>query len=729
MAVDTNSQENIQITNEYRLLLKSCRYVVSTEEKKLIRKAFNFALNAHGDIRRKSGELYIFHPLAVAQIVSKEIGLGATAIICSLLHDVVEDTDIQLEEIEGIFGKKVAKIIDGLTKISGFIGHTPSMQAENFRKILLTMAEDLQVILIKIADRLHNLRTLDAVPKQTQLKIASETIELFAPLANRLGLFNIKSEMEDLVLKYTEPQIYQEIDSKINAYNIQLGKYVKTLMKPVTEVLKLSNIQYEYKARFKSRYSIYKKMKSRNIVFDQVYDLFAIRIIVLNSLDEKADCWHVYSIITDFYKPNSDRLRDWLSTPKINGYESLHTTVMGPAGRWVEIQVRSKRMDEIAEKGYAAHWRYKEQNNLFDSTLDEWIKQVGDMLTSQEGSAIEFFDEFKMNLFSREVYIFTPKGDLKVLPSKSTVLDFAFHIHTDIGLYCIGAKVNNKLASLNYVLQNGDQVEILTSKKVQVKVEWEKFVNTAKAISKIKQALKEERKVIVNKGMQILNKKLEIFNKDVNAVASRFIDYFQVGSYEELLFRLGNNAIDHADLNNAFKVLKIEVNSSDKVKENNLKKGDILLVGGESDVDYSFAKCCNPIPGDDIFGFLAVGEGIIIHRTNCPTGIKLMSSYGFRIVEASWRLSPAEKKEYFSVGISFRGLDNVGMLSSITDIISRQFEINMKSISANSIAGAFEGKIVVSIFDTHHLDSLIEKLKMIDGMDSVNRFHVDERVN
>jgi len=728
MTTDT-SQENIQIRNTYRTLLKSCGHNISTDEKKTIRKAFNFAWNAHSDVRRKSGELYIFHPLAVAIIVSKEMGMGTTAIVCALLHDVVEDTDVSLDEIEGIFGLKVAKIIDGLTKISGFIGHTPSMQAENFRKILLTMSEDLQVILIKIADRLHNMRTLDAVSKQTQLKIASETIELFAPLAHRLGLFSIKSELEDLVLKYTEPHIYQELDSKINAFNIQLNRFVKTFMKPIQEVLDKNNIKYEYKARFKSKYSIYKKMKNRTIEFEQVYDLFAIRIIIENSPDEKAVCWRIYSILTDFYKPNSDRLRDWLSTPKVNGYESLHTTVMGPAGRWVEIQIRSKRMDEIAEKGYAAHWKYKEKQNIsIDSALDDWIKQVGDILSSQEGSAIEFFDEFKMNLFSHEVYVFTPKGDLKVLSAKSTVLDFAFHIHTDIGIHCIGAKVNNKLAALNYVLQNGDQVEILTSKKIQVKNEWLEFANTAKAISRIKQILKEERKEIAQKGRLLLKKKFEIQNIDFNASINTLVDYFQIGSTEELLYQIGGNFIDHADLNNAFKILKLGGVSIKKAGDNSPKKGDILMVGGESDVAYNLAKCCNPIPGDEIFGFSSVGEGIIIHRTSCPNGIKLMSSYGFRIVDAVWTQKRSEKLEFFPVGISFRGLDNVGMLRSITEIISNQFEINMKSITATSTAGAFEGKIVVNIYDTQYLDSLIEKLKAIDGMDSVSRFHVDEKV-
>lgn len=717
-------KENIQLRNTYRTLLRAARPYVSNAEKKIIRKAFNFALNAHQGMRRKSGELYIFHPLSVAIIATREIGLGCTSIVCCLLHDVVEDTDVTLEEIEGIFGPKVAKIISGLTKISDFIGHTPSMQAENFKKILLTMSEDLRVILIKIADRLHNMRTLDAVPKQTQLKISSETLELFAPLAHRLGLFAIKSELEDLAFKYTEPQLYQEIDAKISAYSAQMNRFVKTFMKPVQKILDQQNFKYEYKARFKSRYSIYKKMQTRNIDFSQIYDLFAIRIIIDNSVDEKTDCWRVYSIITDFYKPNSDRMRDWLSTPKLNGYEALHITVMGPTGRWVEIQIRSRRMDDIAEKGFAAHWKYKENANMQDSTLDEWIKQVSEILLNQDGSAIEFFDQFKLNLFSGEVYVFTPKGEMKVLPSQSTVLDFAFYIHSDIGLHCIGAKVNSRLVSLNYPLNNGDQVEILTSSKPQVKHEWLNFVKTAKAISKIKQALKEERKEFAAKGEAILHKKLQLENLENEKSIELLTDYFNLGSDEELYYFIGTNKIDHSDLHNAFRALSFVEKKENKNQVN--KNQEIIILDDQVDVPYKFASCCNPIPGDKIFGFLTVGEGIIIHRTNCPAGIKLMANYGFRIVNVDWPEKRSINTEYFSVGIFFRGIDNIGMLSKISDIISRQFEINMKSISVNSNAGAFEGRIVVNIYDTKHLDALIDKLKSIEGMESVKRFHVED---
>ncbi|MFC2114292.1 RelA/SpoT family protein [Bacteroidota bacterium] len=726
-------QENRQLANMYRSLLRACKNYISNEDKKLIRKAFNFSLNAHAGIRRKSGELYIFHPLAVSIIAVKEMGLGTTSIVASLLHDVVEDTEISLEEIESIFGKKVAKIIDGLTKISGVIGHTRSMQAENFRKILLTMSEDVRVILIKIADRLHNMRTLDAVSKKNQLKIASETLELFAPLAHRLGLFTIKSELEDLSIKYTEPLIFQNLDSKIKSNQLQLNRFVKTFMRPVQDSLDKNKFSYEVKARFKSVYSIYKKMKSRNIGYDQIYDLFAIRIILDNSIEEKADCWRVYSVVTDFYKPNSERLRDWLSTPKVNGYESLHTTVMGPNGKWVEVQIRTRRMDDIAEKGYAAHWKYKEKSDQYDTTLDEWIKQVGELLRSQDGSAIEFFDEFKMSLFSHELYVFTPKGDMKILPSNSTTLDLAFEIHTDVGNQCIGAKVNNRLVPLSHQLKNGDQVEIITSRKQKPQPEWLDFIVTAKAKSKIKQALKDERKKKAEIGQDILMKKLKLHkDKTQQLRLNALLDYFNKGSEFELFFHIGTGKINVTDLNNAFKILKIDTQkkkSKKTIEEDKEKKPDIIEIGKSLSEYYSLAACCNPIPGDDIFGFVTVGEGIMIHRTSCPVGIKLMSNYGYRIVHANWAKKEFKEVEYFPVGIRFAGFDNVGLLSVITDIISKQFEINMQSINVSSKDGTFSGSIIVKIYNTEHLDKLIDKIRGVEGIDQVSRFHVDEDID
>ena len=727
-------QEERYLRNDYRTLLRACKPIVTELDKKLIRKAFNFALDAHKDTRRKSGELFIFHPLAVAIIVAREIGLGATSIICSLLHDAVEDTAVSLEDIEAIFGKKVAKIIDGLTKISGFIGNTKSIQAENFRKILLTMSEDVRVILIKLADRLHNMRTLDAVKKESQLKIASETLELFAPLAHRLGLYSIKSELEDLSLKYTEPLIYHEIDTKIKLNQSQMNRFVKSFMKPIQQQLDKAGLKYEVLARYKSAYSIYKKMKTRNIDFNQIFDLFAVRIIIENSADEKTDCWRIYSIITDFYKPNPERLRDWLSTPKVNGYESLHTTVMSYSGKWVEVQIRSRRMDDIAEKGYAAHWKYKERDDKGDTNLDEWIKSVGEMLRAQDGTATEFFDEFKMNLFSREVYIFTPQGELKVLPMGATALDFAFDIHTHIGLKCIGAKVNNKLVPLSQVLKTGDQVEIITSNKQKPKPDWLDYVITAKAKSRIKQSLKNERKEKANKGKELISTKLKLINsQDKNLDIDKLIEYFQLPSSFEFYYNVGINRISISDINHAFKLLKIGdtlKSSSNKKTDISERKTEIIILGdGETETDLHLAKCCNPIPGDEIFGYITVGEGILIHRTNCPVGIKLMSNYGYRIIKASWQKKVTKNEEYFPVGIRFRGIDNLGILSSITKIISEQFEVNMRMINASSKDGAFEGSLVVNIYNTEHLDHLIEKIKEVDGIETVTRFHVDESID
>jgi GTP diphosphokinase / guanosine-3',5'-bis(diphosphate) 3'-diphosphatase len=728
-------EEKRKLMNTYRTLLRVSKGMVDQKGRKLIRKAFNFSIEAHKGSRRKSGELYIFHPLETAIICSKEIGLGTTSIVSALLHDVVEDTEISLEEIEAIFGEKVAGIINGLTKIKGFIGNTNSIQAENFRKILLTMADDVRVILIKIADRTHNMRTLESLPKQTQLKIASETLELFAPLANRLGLFTIKSELEDLCLKYTEPTVFQELDAKIKSSREQINKFIRTFTKPIQETLDRIGMKYNINGRVKSHYSIYKKMRIRQISFNQIYDLFAVRIIIEDSKDEKADCWKVYSIVTDFYKPNPERLRDWVSTPKANGYESLHTTVMGPGGRWVEVQIRSRRMDDIAEMGYAAHWKYKE-GEIGETALDDWIKNVSEILKKPDYNALEFFDEFKMNLFTHEVLVFTPKGDMITLPAKASALDMAFQIHTDLGLHCLGAKVNNKLVPLSYELKNGDQVEIITSnKKQKITHEWYEYVITARAKSAIKQALKEEQRIAAGKGKEILSKKLHLFvqeQKDENL--QMLIQYFQLSSEFELFHKIGNNQIDVTDINNAIKVLKLEpqeqesqVKSEKKsYKEIIDKKPGSLVVGESTDFEYSLASCCNPIPGDDIFGFVTIGEGIKIHRTNCPTGIKLMSNYGYRIINAQWASSEIKDVNPFPIGLHIKGFDIVGLVSNLTNIISKQMEINMSSLNVHSNDGAFEGSIIVEVYDTEHLDKLIKALKKVEGIESVTRFHVDE---
>lgn len=738
MQENNEDREKRNIINAYRTLLRACKPNIQNKDKKLIRQAFNLAMDAHKGIRRKSGELYIFHPLAVATICAREMSLSHISIVGALLHDVVEDTDVNLEDIESTFGKKVANIIDGLTKISGVIGKTKSIQAENFRKILLTLADDVRVILIKLADRLHNMRTLDSMSRGTQLKIASETLVLFAPLAHRLGLYSIKSELEDLALKYTEPQIYKEISNKIRITKKQRSRYIKRFTDPIYDSLDNLNVNYEIKGRTKSIFSIYNKMKNQNIPFEKVYDIFAIRVIIDTSYNrEKENCWRVYSIVTDHYKPNPERLRDWISTPKANGYESLHTTVMGPQGKWVEVQIRSRRMNEIAEKGFAAHWKYKE-GSITDTGLEDWIKKIRDLLETPEQNALEFLDEFKLNLFSDEVYVFTPRGDLITLPANATALDFAFEIHTEVGLSCLGAKVNHKLVPLSHRLKNGDQVEILTSKKQTPNEDWLKYVVTAKAKSKIKSALKEEKRQYAQFGKETLHRKFRQYKLSfTNKKLSEMTNYFRLPSSLDLFYSIGKEKINREELNNAIKVMisaaKAQIkdkNQPGKSKpETKRKKPDLIIVGEDSDIDYTLAKCCNPIPGDDIFGFVTIGEGIKIHRTNCPNGIRLMSNYGYRIVKAKWATPKLKGIKSFPVGIKITGIDSLGIVSSITDIISKELKVNMESITVSSRAGAFEGSIILNIFDTEHLEGLISKIKKIKGIESVSRFHVEETLS
>lgn len=734
-------EEKKLLIKEYRNLLKACRPSMEKGDRKLIREAFDLALDAHSNMRRKSGEMYIFHPLAVATICAKEIGLGTTSIICALLHDVVEDTEISLEEIEQKFGAKVASIIDGLTKISGVVGKTNSMQAENFRKILLTLAEDVRVILIKLADRLHNMRTLDSMARTGQLKIASETMVLFAPLAHRLGLYSIKSELEDLSLKFTEPAIYKEIAQKLQQTKLQRNKYMRKFMIPIEEKLQEQGIVYEIKGRPKSIYSIYNKMKKQNIPFEEVFDLFAIRIIVDTGVEvEKSDCWRVYSIITDNYTPNPERLRDWISVPKSNGYESLHTTVMGPQGRWVEVQIRSLRMDEIAERGYAAHWKYKDDTTTgVDKNIEDWIERIRETLEHPESNAIDFLDDFKLNFFSDEVYAFTPKGDLYSLPANATALDFAFEIHTQVGVQCLGAKVNHKLVPLSYKLKNGDQVEIITSKKQKPTEDWLTYVVTAKAKSKIKTTLKEERRKIALEGKEILQSKFRTAHLDWNNEnIHRILNYFKFPTTTDLYYGLGNGMIDKTKLNKALNFFesaeKLNTKGSSKRNKEKEKEGtkfekpDLVIVGENLDLDYSFARCCNAIPGDDIFGFITIGDGIKIHRTNCPNGIRLLSNYGYRIIRAKWATSQLQEVKTFPVGIKITGIDSMGIVSKITDIISKELKVNMQSLTINSIAGAFEGSIILYTYDTEHLDQLIAKIKTLPGIESVTRFHVEDKL-
>jgi GTP diphosphokinase / guanosine-3',5'-bis(diphosphate) 3'-diphosphatase len=723
--------EKKEILRRYRSLLRSCAKITDKEDKTSIRKAFNIALEAHRDTRRKSGEPYIYHPIAVAQIAVSEIGLGATAVICALLHDVVEDTDISLDYIEHNFGKKVATIIDGLTKIAGVFDQTSSLQAENFRKMLLTLSDDVRVILIKLADRLDNMRTLDHMPSNKQLKIASETLYLYAPLAHRLGLYNIKTELEDLGLKYTEPEIYNTITQKIKKTQAVRTRFINSFVSPIKRSLDSQGFKYEIKGRPKSLFSIWTKMKNKGIPFEEVYDLFAIRVIIDSPLDlEKSDCWKVYSIVTDFYTPSPERLRDWISTPKANGYESLHTTVMSPTGKWVEVQIRSKRMDEIAEKGYAAHWKYKESGS--ESNLDEWIAKIRDLMEKPSGNALDFIDDFKLNLFSEEIYVFTPKGELKTLPYSSTALDFAFDIHTDVGVKCIGAKVNQKLVPLSYTLKSGDQVEVITSKKQQPKEDWLKYVVTAKAKSRIKDALKSEKKKVAKEGRFILEKKFHSLNIPVsNENINQVMLFFKFTNLQDFFHRIAVGNIDLKKLKELQLVNgKVEFKQQEdrKNEKKNFEKlissvrgldSNMLVIGENLDhIDYKLSPCCTPIPGDEVFGFVTVTDGIKIHRINCPNAIELMSNYGYRIVKARWT---SQELIAFLAGIKISGIDNVGIVNNITKIISEELNVNMRSIGFESHDGVFEGIVMVYVHDTNHLKSLISKLKKVEGVNNVDR--------
>ncbi|CDT04715.1 MULTISPECIES: RelA/SpoT family protein [Sphingobacterium] len=724
--------ENKEIRKRYRALLRACKPTMQRGDKQMIRKAFDLALDSHKEMRRKSGEPYIFHPIAVAQIAAEEIGLGTTSIVCALLHDVVEDTNITLDEIEQMFGKKVRRIIDGLTKISGIFDPNSSMQAENFRKMLLTLADDVRVILIKLADRLHNMRTMEFMARDKQLKIASETSYLYAPLAHRLGLYAIKSELEDLSMKFTDPDTYKFIARKLNEKKAEREKFIADFIEPVQEILREQGISAQIFGRPKSIHSIWSKMRKKSIPFEEVYDLFAIRIVIdTDDEREKTECWKVYSIVTDLYRPNPDRLRDWVSSPKGNGYESLHTTVMGPRGQWVEVQIRTSRMNEIAEKGFAAHWKYKESNS--DSGLDQWIKKIRDVLSNPEQNALDFVDDFKMNLFSDEIFIFTPKGALIQLPHEATALDFAFEIHSDIGATCIGAKVNHKLVPLSHVLQNGDQVEIITSTKQTPKEDWLNFVVTAKAKSKIRSSLKEERRRVAEDGKEILERKLKTlkitYNTDnINKIAN----FLKFSSSQDLFYNVAKGLVDikqlrefvaHEKNNDAtLSTQNTQFNNhiGGLVEKFNKKDQDTLLIGDDlQQIDYTLAPCCNPIPGDDVFGFLTVNDGIKIHRTSCPNASKLMANYGYRIMKARWT---SKNDVSFLTGLRIVGIDDVGLVNKLTTVISQEFNVNIRSLSITSNEGIFEGNIMVFVNDIAQLESLMKTLKQVQGITTVSRY-------
>lgn len=730
----SEEEEKKEIIRQYRALLRALRQKLKKGDKELVRTAFEMAAEAHKTMRRKSGEPYILHPLAVAMICVEEIGLGVRSTICSLLHDTVEDTDLTLEDIQREFGNENAKIVDGLTKISNVIDTNSSQQAENFKKILLTLTDDPRVILIKLADRLHNMRTLDSMKREKQLKIASETVYVYAPLAHRMGLYNIKTEMEDLAMKYMEPEEYKSIAKRLAETKRERTRYINEFIKPIKEKLQKGNFNFEIYGRPKSIHSIWNKMKKKGVGFEEVYDLFAIRIILDSPTErEKEDCWKVYSMITDEYLPAPERLRDWLSNPKSNGYEALHTTVMGPQGRWVEVQIRTKRMNEIAEKGLAAHFKYKEGTNDEDR-FDKWFMQIREVISNQETDSIDFLQDFKTSFLAEEIYVYTPKGDVKMLPVNSTALDFAFSIHTAIGSKCIGAKVNHKLVPLSHKLRSGDQIEIITSNKQKPTEDWLNFVVTAKAKAKIKDALKEEKRKIAEEGKYILQKKLE-------GIGAQFhqhnIDeltlYYKYNSPLDLFYNIAIKTIDlkelkeftvHGDKIEFPKPVKTIPDTKTDHDFKNKKDSELIIFGESSDkIMYNLGKCCNPIPGDDVFGFVSTGKGLIIHRTNCPNAAQLLANYGHRVVKTKW----AKNKEIsFLTGIKVVGLDDVGVVNKITNIISGDLKINIAALTIESSEGIFEGTIKVFVHDKEELDNLVNRLRQLHGINSVTRFDTEE---
>lgn len=729
-------QENKAIAKEYKELLRISYQTLTEEDKKLIRKAFDVAVDAHKDQRRKSGEAYIFHPIAVAKIVAAEIGLGATSIACALMHDVVEDTDITVEDIEKMFNPKIAQIVAGLTKIAKVkTDQEISIQAENFRKMLLTLNDDVRVILIKIADRLHNMQTMESMVDYKQAKIASETLYIYAPLAHRLGLYNIKTELEDLGLKYTEPETYNDIVSKMKESKEEQDAYIKSISDVLKDSLNSEGIEYNIKGRPKSIYSIRRKMLAQGVTFDEVYDKFALRIIYkAKPQEEKFLAWKIYSIVTDHYRPSPSRLRDWISSPKSTGYEALHITVMGPKGRWVEVQIRSERMDEIAEKGYAAHYKYK-GNGGEEHGLETWLNLLKEALENTSGSAVDFVEDFKLNLYSKEIYVFTPKGDIKSLPKGATSLDFAFSIHSEIGIKTRGTRVNGKLVPLNHVLNSGDQVEIITSANQKPNPHWLDYVTTSRARNKIKNVLNESTKKIAEEGKELLTRKLRHLKVTLNeSVVNELVNYFKLKTSLDLFYRVGVGTIDNQQLKeyaalksntfmNFFKGNKIKRTPShpqEQVHKDEISRNyDLLVFGKDQDkLDYKLANCCNPIPGDDVFGFVTINEGIKVHKKDCPNAIRLQSNYAYRIIPAKWIDSSQEE---FKATLKITGMDTLGLANEITKVISNNMHVNIQSISLSGNAGIFNGQVSVIVQNNTILKKLMENIKKIDGIDKVTR--------
>ena len=729
-------QESKAIAREYKELLKVSYRDLSKSDKKMIREAFNIAVEAHQGQRRKSGEAYIFHPIAVAKIVASQIGLDASSIAAALLHDVVEDTEYSLEDIEQLFGKTIAIIVNGLTKISSLKKEGDiSMQAENFRKMLLTLNDDIRVIIIKIADRLHNMQTMDAMPQDKQVKIASETLFIYAPLAHRIGLYGVKTELEDLSLKYTEPDVYHDILNKLKDTKEDQDKYISRFSSILSSALDQEEIDYQIKGRTKSVYSIRKKMQNKNISFDEVYDKFAIRIVYKSDPEnEKFLAWKIYSIVTDYFRPNPTRLRDWISSPKSTGYEALHITVMGPENKWVEVQIRSERMNAIAERGYAAHYKYKQKDQQEDEGLGQWLNRLQSALENNENNAVDFVEQFKLNLYAKEIFVFTPQGDLKSLPKGATALDFAFHIHTDIGLKTRGVKVNGKLKPLSQGLKSGDQVEVITSENVKPTTNWLSITKTARAKSKIKSALNEEKRKIADNGKELLIRKLRSQKiKLTDKVIRELVVYFNLQTSLDLYYRVGSGMISNDQIkkfanshSNAFvsffknKIRRKEAPSDKKIKSDQITtKYDQLVFGENEDkLAYKFANCCNPIPGDPVFGFITSNEGLKVHKNDCPNAIQLQSNYTNKILKARWIDSSQEE---FRADIHLTGIDNMGLINLITNEISDNLHVDMKKVSFTTEDGIFEGNISLKVKNNDILNKLISHLKKIDGIDKVTR--------
>ncbi|ADQ81400.1 RelA/SpoT family protein [Riemerella anatipestifer] len=728
-------KENKEILARYKDLISNTYRTLNEEQNKLIRKAFDIALDAHKDQRRKTGEPYIYHPIAVAKIVAEEIGLGATSIACALLHDVIEDSDYTYEDIKKIFGEKIASIVNGLTKISVMNNQNISIQSENYRKLLLTLSEDFRVILVKIADRLHNMRTLDSTRPDKQKKIASETVYIYAPLAHRLGLYNIKSELEDLSLKYNNPEVYTEITSKLDLAKEQREGYLEEFKNEVSEYLSKEGLNFKIKGRTKAISSIYRKMLKQNVGFEEVYDNYAIRIIYKSDLkNEKFLAWKIYSIVTDLYKSNPQRMRDWISAPRSTGYESLHLTVLGPDNKWIEVQIRSERMDEIAEKGVAAHYKYKEgfRRNSDDTNFEQWVTQIREVLENQEMmSTSELLDDIKLNLYSKEVFVFTPKGEVTILPKNATALDFAFSVHTDLGMKCLGAKINGKLVPISYVLKNGDQIEILSSNNQRPKQDWLDFVVTSKAKSKIKNALNIERNQRVAEGKEILQRKLKsakiaFSEEEVNNLQK----YFALKTSQELFLKFHDGSLDIGDLKRYSerksifssllqKFRKIPTKSQNIKEENPYQNLDLIVFGkDEEKLNHTFAKCCTVVPGDKIFGFLTISDGIKVHNDNCPNAVNLRANYDYRVLTAKW-----VNAESFSnrVKVQVEGLDRMGMINDITKIITNAMSIDMRSFSIESTDGIFTGQISLEVKSKDQLEETIKHLRRIEGVTSVKR--------